>query len=290
MTRTITDVQSRFVDAGGVRTHYLEAGAGEPVLLLHGSGPGVTAESNWSKTIPALAERYRVLAPEMIGFGGSDRAPALHYRTSTWVGHVVAFLDALEIPSANFVGNSLGGMVSIFTALDHPERVRRMVLMGAPGVGLTMTAGLKALRAYEPSLDGMRDLLRTHFAYDPEIATDELVRRRYECSAIADEHENYQAIHRGQSARDNPQLSAEVVQRIETPTLLVHGRDDQVLSAEISWNMARLFPRADLHVFHHCGHWAQLERTGEFNRLVGDFFARTDHHPRPPAPGDQETS
>jgi pimeloyl-ACP methyl ester carboxylesterase len=276
MTQTINGVESKFVDAGGVKTHYLEAGSGEPVLLLHGAGPGVTAESNWSKTIPALAERYRVLAPEMIGFGTSGRAPELHYRTSTWVNHVVSFLDALNLGNANFVGNSLGGMVSIFIALEQPERVKRMVLMGAPGVGLQMTEGLKALRAYEPSLEGMRDLLRTHFAHDPAIATDELIQRRYEASAVADEHENYRAIHKGQSSRDNPPLNEEVVRKIETPTLLVHGRDDRVLSVDISWNMVRLLPRADLHVFHDCGHWAQLERSGEFNRLVGDFFARTD--------------
>lgn len=270
---TMRGVESKFIDAGGVKTHYLEAGTGEPVVLLHGSGPGVTAESNWSKTILALAERYRVIAPEMVGFGATDRSPELHYRMSTWVDHVVAFLDALKLPSVNIVGNSLGGMVGIFTALGHSHRVRRMVLMGTPGIGLRMTDGLKALRAYEPSLENMRDLLRTHFAYDPAVATDDLVRRRYEASADPAEQENYRAIHRGQTAPDNPSLDEDVVRRIDVPTLLVHGRDDRVLSADISWNMVRLLPRADLHVFHRCGHWAQLERTTEFNRLVSDFFA-----------------
>ncbi|WP_020498673.1 alpha/beta fold hydrolase [Sciscionella marina] len=276
MTATVTEFTTRFVDAGGVRTRYLEAGEGEPVVLLHGSGPGVTAEANWTATIPGLAGRYRVIAPEMIGFGATEREPELRYRIRTWVNHVIAFLDALELPRANLVGNSLGGIVSIFTALEHRERVRRMVLMGAPGVGMTMTEGLRALRAYEPSLDGMRDLLRQYFAHDPALVTEDLVLRRYQASAEPGEQENYRAIHAGQSARDNPMLSPDLVRTLSTPTLLVHGRDDRVLSAEISWKMANLLPNADLHLFHDCGHWAQIEHRDEFNRLVGDFFADSD--------------
>jgi pimeloyl-ACP methyl ester carboxylesterase len=279
MTSTATKAESKFVQVNGYRTHYLERGGGAPVVLLHGSGPGVTAESNWSATIPALARRYRVLAPELVGFGATQRAVDLEYRLSTWVDHLIGFLDALDIASASIVGNSLGGVVSLFTAFQHPARIRRMVLMGSPGIGMRMTEGLKALRAYEPSLDAMRNLLRGHFAHDPAIATEELVRRRYEASARPGEQENYRAIHKGQQAGDNPMLTEDMVRGITAPTLLVHGRDDRVLSAEISWNMARLMPAADLHVFHDCGHWAQLEHADEFNTLVGDFFARQDAQP-----------
>jgi pimeloyl-ACP methyl ester carboxylesterase len=275
MTVAITGVESRFVDAGGYKTHYLEAGEGDPIVLLHGSGPGVTAESNWARTIPALAERFHVIAPEMIGFGSTERAPGLNYRMATWVDHLVGFLDALDIPRTGVVGNSLGGIVSLLTASAHPDRISRMVLMGAPGIGLTMTPGLKALRAYEPSLENMHDLLRTHFAYDPRIATDDLVQRRYEASAVPGEQENYQAIHRGQTSRENTPLTEDLVRSIEVPTLLIHGRDDAVLSPEISWNMARLLPDAELHLFPRCGHWAQIEHATEFNWLVAEFFVRT---------------
>jgi 2-hydroxymuconate-semialdehyde hydrolase/2-hydroxy-6-oxo-octa-2,4-dienoate hydrolase len=276
MTAAAT-VTSSFVDAGGVRTHYLESGSGAPVVLLHGSGPGVTAAANWAHTIPVVAEQYRVLAPELIGFGDSDRAAADGYGISAWVAHVVGFLDALGIARANLVGNSLGGIVSVFTALQHPERVERMVLMGSPGIGMRLTDGLRALRAYEPSLDAMRELLRTYFTNDPDIATDELIELRYEASARPGEADNYRAIHAAQAARTGPRLTPEAVQTIQTPTLLVHGRDDQVLPAEVSWTMLGLLPNADLHVFHHCGHWVQLERADEFCLLVRDFFARPTH-------------
>ncbi|MGW0577453.1 alpha/beta fold hydrolase, partial [Streptomyces sp. NPDC002920] len=139
------------VRVDGYTTRYLEAGqhGGTPVVLLHGSGPGVSAATNWSATIPALAERFHVYAPEMLGFGGTDRARELAYTTNGWVDHVVGFLDALGIAKAHLVGNSLGGVVTLHTVLRHRDRVGRIVLMGTPGLGMRMTAGLKALRAYE---------------------------------------------------------------------------------------------------------------------------------------------
>lgn len=276
MTATLDRPRSATVEAGGYRTRYLEQGEGEPVVLLHGSGPGVSADSNWSRTIPALARRFRVLAPEMVGFGDTDRAEGLRYTMRTWVDHVVAFLDALQIPRAGIVGNSLGGMVTLLLARHHPDRVRRMVLMGSPGVGVRMTEGLRALRAYEPSPEAMRDLLRTHFAYDPELVTDDLVRVRYEASARPGEADNYRAIHKGQMSPDNEPFTEELVRGIDVPALLVHGRDDRVLDAELSWRMAGLLPNAELHVFPRCGHWAQLEHAEAFNELVGDFFARPE--------------
>jgi pimeloyl-ACP methyl ester carboxylesterase len=167
-------------------------------------------------------------------------------------------------------------MVTLLLARQHPERVRRMVLMGSPGLGLRMTDGLRALRAYEPSVEAMRDLLRTHFAYDPDLVTEELVRTRYEASARPGEHENYRAIHKGQASPDNEPFTEELVRGIDVPALLVHGRDDRVLDAELSWRMAGLLPDAELHVFPRCGHWAQLEHAEAFNELVTGFFARDD--------------
>jgi pimeloyl-ACP methyl ester carboxylesterase len=263
---------SSFVKVNGINTHYLEEGEGEPVVLLHGSGPGVSAEANWDSTIRALATRYRVFAPDMVGFGQTDRASGLDYRLSTWVEHVAGFLSAVGVQRANIVGNSLGGIVALFVASQYPERVARLVLMGSPGIGMRMTDGLRALRAYRPSLDGMRDLLQTYFTNDPSVATEELVRMRYEASALPGEQENYEAIHAGQTSRENSPLTEEMVRAMTAPTLLVHGRDDLVLSPQISWTMSQLLPNADLHIFHGCGHWAHLERAEDFTHLVGDFF------------------
>lgn len=277
MTLTATEPRIGVIDVAGHRTRYLEAGAGAPLVLLHGSGPGVSAETNWSRTVPALAERFHVYAPEMLGFGGTDRVPS--YTVDTWVGHVVGFLDAVGIARASVVGNSLGGVVTLHLARRHPERLCRMLLMGAPGVGMRMTPGLKALRAYEPSLDGMRALLTEHFAVDPRIVTEDLVRARYEASARPGEAENYRAIHAGQMAPENLPLREDWVRALQVPALLVHGREDQVIDARIAWTMANLLPDAELHLFPRCGHWAQIECADAFNTLAGDFFAREGQNP-----------
>lgn len=127
--------------ANGIRTNYLEAGSGPPVVLIHGSGPGVTAYANWRLTIPALAERFRVLAPDMVGFGGTERPPGVVYDLKTWADQVVGFLDAHGIERASLVGNSFGGAIALRVATQHPERVGRLALMGSAGVSFPLTDG-----------------------------------------------------------------------------------------------------------------------------------------------------
>ena len=130
-----------YVDAGGIKTNYLEAGAGPPVVLVHGSGPGVTAYANWRLTIPDLAPHFRVLAPDMAGFGFSDK-PDVVANMARWVGQLTGFLDALGIERASVVGNSFGGGIGIRLAVDHPDRVDRLVLMGSVGISFPITEGL----------------------------------------------------------------------------------------------------------------------------------------------------
>ena len=142
MTTISVEATGRTIDAGGIATHYHDVGSGQPVLLLHGSGPGVSAWANWQHNIGVLAERYRVIAPDLVGFGATQRPDDIHYSLDTWIDHVWAFLDALGIERASLVGNSLGGRIGLGMASQHPERLDRMVLMGAPGVGMTLTQGL----------------------------------------------------------------------------------------------------------------------------------------------------
>ena len=127
--------------AAGIRTNYHDAGRGDPVLLIHGSGPGVSAWANWRLVIPALAERARVIAPDMAGFGFTERRADLRYDMDTWVAQALGLMDALGIEQADVVGNSFGGALALALAIRHPRRVRRLVLMattpsvGAPGIG-----------------------------------------------------------------------------------------------------------------------------------------------------------
>ena len=270
--------RGRRIDVPGITrepisTHYLEAGSGDPVLLLHGSGPGVSAWANWQHTIPGLSREFRVVAPDIVGYGATSRPDDVVYSLATWTDHVVGFLDQLSLEKVSLVGNSLGGRMSLDLAERYPDRVERMVLMGSPGVGMTITEGLTALRAYEPSPENMRSLLLDYFAVDKSIITDDLVRIRYEASV--ESWDAYRAMffdprHKGNELG----ITEEQVRSLTTPALLVHGREDRVVPPEVSWNMVNLLPDADLHVFARCGHWTQIERAEEFTELVAGFLRR----------------
>ena len=277
MTATVAGIALKplSIDAGGIQTSYLEAAAGEPVVMLHGSGPGVSAMANWQHNIGALSQRFRVLAPDIVGFGVTKRPDDIVYSLRTWTDHVWAFLDAHGIEKAAIVGNSLGGRIALQMATDRPDRITKMVLMGTPGVGMTPTDGLAALRGYEPSHDAMRDLLRNYFAVDPAMITDELVAIRYEASIADGAYEAYRAMffdprHAGSQLG----ITETEVRAIATPTLLVHGREDKVVPMQVSVTMLGLLPNADLHVFAACGHWTQIERADEFSALVAEYLAR----------------
>ncbi|QRI77807.1 MULTISPECIES: alpha/beta hydrolase [Rhodococcus] len=259
------------VTAGPIDTFYLEAGSGDPVVLLHGSGPGVSGWANWQHTIPGLAEHFRVIAPDTVGYGATSRPGDIVYSLRTWSDHILGLLDVLELDRVSLVGNSLGGRMALDLAERHPERISRMVLMGSPGVGMTVTDGLKALRAYEPSLENMRALLLDYFAVNPSIITDELVRIRYEASL--ETFDSYRAMFLDPRHKGNELgITEEQVRSIRTPSLLIHGREDKVVPPEVSWTMLHLLQDADLHVFARCGHWTQIERAAEFNELVADFL------------------
>lgn len=274
-TTSGTELAEKFVDVGGITTRYLEAGSGaRTVVLLHGSGPGVSAWANWRLTMPALAREYRVLAPEMVGYGASRGPADIRYGVATWLDHMTGFLEALDVGAASFVGNSMGGLIALHIAITQPSRVDRMVLMGAPGIGMRPTDGLAAVRNYEPSPENMRTLLTTYFAYDPSIIGDDLVAARYEASVAGDAHETYRSMFFDPRHSGNDiELDADAVRAITTPTLIVHGMHDKVIPVDVGWTMAGLIPDADLHVFARCGHWTQIERADEFSHVVGGFLA-----------------
>jgi pimeloyl-ACP methyl ester carboxylesterase len=277
MTSTVAGIalEPRTIDAGGIETSYLEAGAGDPVVMLHGSGPGVSAMANWQNNIGTLSQRFRVLAPDIVGFGATERPDDVTYSLRTWTDQIWAFLDAHGIEKTAIIGNSLGGRIALQMATDCPDRITKMVLMGAPGVGMTLTDGLAALRAYEPSHDAMRNLLRNYFAVDPAMITDELVAIRYEASIADGAYEAYRAMFLDpRHAGSELGITEDEVRAIATPTLLVHGREDKVVPVQVSVTMLGLLPNADLHVFSACGHWTQIERADEFSALVSDYLAR----------------
>lgn len=262
------------VMAAGLKTNYLEAGEGEPVVLIHGSGPGVTAYANWRLTMPVLAQKYRVLAPDIAGFGYTERKPDQQYDLDFWVRHLTEWMDAVGIKKARFVGNSFGGALTVAIASRHPERVDRFVLMGAAGVDFELTPGLDAVWGYEPSVENMRKVVMS-FAYDTGMMTDDLVRSRYEASVRPGYQESFSRMFAAPRQRHIQALATPEadIRRIEHPALIIHGRDDKVVPPENSIKFHSLLKNSDLHMFGKCGHWTQIERKDDFTRLVLDFFA-----------------
>jgi len=266
----------RTIVAHGIATNYLDAGDGVPVVFVHGSGPGVSAYSNWRLTLPALAEHYRVFALDMVGFGFSERPDEVEYSMTTWVNQLIGFLDAHGLERAHLVGNSFGGGVALRTAALHPERVHDLVLMGSVGAPFTLTPGLDAIWGYEPSVAAMRRLLDI-FAFNKNIATDELAELRYRASIEPGVQEAFSAMFPAprQQWVDAMVTSDELLRTLPHRTLIVHGREDDVIPVACSHHLFSTIPNAQLHVFGHCGHWTQIEYAQEFNGLLSNFLSRT---------------
>jgi len=262
------------VVADGIATNYLEAGdpSAPPVLLLHGSGPGVTAYANWRLTIPDLATRVRVVAPDLVGFGFTERPDAVVYDMDTWVGQVVGLLDALGIERASVVGNSFGGALALRLAARYPDRVDRLVLMGSVGVPFPITDGLDRVWGYEPSIESMKELIGL-FAHSRELVTDELAEVRYRASVQPGFQESFSAMFPAPRQRwvDAMVTPDEEIAALPHRTLVVHGREDRIIPLDNALHLLRTVPDVQLHVFGRCGHWTQIEHADAFNRLVLDF-------------------
>lgn len=264
---------AKSITTGNYKTNYHDEGTGFPVLLLHGSGPGVSAWANWRLVIPELAPYRRVIAPDMVGFGYTDRPEGIKYGMDAWVKQSIDLLDALGIEQTDVVGNSFGGALALTLAIEYPERIRKVVLMGAMGVDFTLTYGLASVWGYEPSVENMKKMLDL-FVYNKAIATDDLAKMRYEASIEPGFQEAFSSMFpepRQQwvkaMAKNEDKISG-----INKPVLIVHGREDRVIPIENAYKLINMIDNAQLHVFGHCGHWTQIEQTAKFSRLVNNFL------------------
>ena len=263
------------ITAAGIRTNYHDSGgAGAPVLLIHGSGPGVSAWANWRLVMPALAQHARVIAPDMVGFGYTERPQGFVYSMDAWVRQAVGLLDALGIERTDLVGNSFGGGLSLALAIAHPERVRRLVLMGSAGVSFPLTEGLDAVWGYTPSVENMRAIM-DYFAFDQGLMSDDLARLRFEASIRPGFQESFAAMFPAPRQRWIEALaSAEAdIRALPHQALVIHGREDRVIPLATSLTLSSWIQRSQLHVYGQCGHWTQIEHAARFARLVGDFLA-----------------
>lgn len=268
---------SRDIQTKNWKLRYYEAGEGHPLILIHGSGPGATGWSNFSGNIEALAKHFHVYALDMPGWGDSQ---ACTKETLDHTGATIEFMDALGIEKAALVGNSMGGIVTLSVAVEHPHRVSHVVTMGSGSspmpklfsAGDGPTEGLKYLQqAYRtPTPEAMMALVNI-MVFDKTFATPELCKARSDAAMGRPDHlENFL----GMLAKGGPinqWAPMERLMQMQIPALLIHGRDDRVVPYEHSLILCAHIPNSRLVLMNRCGHWAMIEHAAEFNRLVTDF-------------------
>ena len=271
----------RIVRVNGKEIFVADTGAGPPAVLLHGGGPGASGASNYSRNIEALARNYHVIVPDMPGYGrsakGVDRADPFGYLAD----HIRGMLDELGIDRAHLVGNSYGGSCALRLALDTPQRVDRLVLMGPGGVGTTRglpTTGLKSLLAYYggegPNLEKLGTFIRSYLVFDGDAVPDELIESRYAASidpeVLADpplqRPPDLRTLWRMDFTRDR-RLGG-----LSIPTLVIWGRDDKVNKPSGAAMLAKRMPNADVLMTANTGHWVQWERAELFNAVATAFL------------------
>jgi len=271
-------LRARTLTVDGTRLHVVEAGAGPALVLLHGLS---ATHANWEHTIPAFADRWRIVAPDLPGHGQSAK-PDAPYTIDFYAGMIRSLGRELGIDEAVVIGNSLGGQIAVEIALAYPRWTRALVLVapaggfgvvsGAFGWAIEAVAGPRVLRLTLPwALNrSMYDRTLPACAERQRILAERLVHADYPSFARAVTRSLVGAI----AARNQP------LRRLTQPTLLVWGREDRLVTLSGSRRVMREVPHARLAVLDRCGHLPMLERPREFNRVVADFLRSVEAAPR----------
>ncbi len=273
-------ITTRDVEVFGHRLHLNETGdpSAQAVLWLHGSGPGVTALTNWQALLSGLAPRFHNLAPDVLGYADSshpDPAPAgMVAYTALRAKVLLGLLDVLGLQRVHLVGNAMGAMIALRMVLDAPDRVDRLVLMGSGGAPVAPTPDLlRLIRFYDdPSEAAMRELL-PRFLHDPALLAgrlEQIAATRFAIASRADVRRSHLATF--DPAHEPVRYTPEQLTGIAQQTLVIHGREDRFLPVEAGYYFAGHIRNAQLHVLPNTGHWAQLEQAERFRAQVELFL------------------
>ena len=282
MTELTHDGTSKTIETSRGTLHYHEAGDGPPLLLLHGSGPGVSGWANYAGNLPAFAKHFRTLILDFPGFGKSY--PLDGNPMPAALPAALDFLESMSLGPLPVVGNSMGGNIAAALAANRPDLVSRLVTIG--GVGLPVfspspSEGIKLLVQFVE--DPTRERLLTwmeSMVYDTSILSEEFVEMRWKAAsdpgALADVKKlfNFESLKAMGKRPGQAASTVETLTKIQSPTLLTWGRDDRVTPMDSCLLPMRLIPRCELHVFYDCGHWSMIERKAEFESVVLSFLFR----------------
>jgi pimeloyl-ACP methyl ester carboxylesterase len=281
MTVDYRETQREVGTPSGV-LRYHEAGDGPPLVLLHGSGPGVTGWRNYRGNLAAFAEHFRCLVLEFPGFGVSDDFgghPMIDAQSA-----LAQFTDALRLERVDVIGNSMGGGVGINYAIHHPDRIGKLVTIGGIGTNIFSSGpseGIRLLQEFteDPTRQRLVDWLNS-MVYDTALVTEELIEERY---ALATDPATLDSARRMYSKAAFASMMAmmrksdfpmpwSVMHKVAAPTLLTWGRDDRVSPLDMALIPMRTIPDAEFHVFPNCGHWVMIEAKAAFERTVLSFL------------------
>jgi 4,5:9,10-diseco-3-hydroxy-5,9,17-trioxoandrosta-1(10),2-diene-4-oate hydrolase len=273
------EATSRYLE-GDHRIHYHDAGQGPALVLLHGSGPGVSGWSNFRGNFPVFAGQFRTVIMDMPGFGKSERPDLDRAYPRVAADSLARLLDGIGLEKANLLGNSMGGYVALEFALAYPERVDRMVLMGPGGLAVNVlgpdpSEGARRLGDFmmAPSKQAMEAWVDTMVS-NKAVVDDQLIEERLANALAPGALESAIAIFSSLGQHPEPVPMWARLKGVKAPTLVTWGRDDRMLPVEGALMGFRQLPNAELHIFSRCGHWAQVERKDEFERLVVEFLTR----------------
>jgi pimeloyl-ACP methyl ester carboxylesterase len=273
----------RYYDAGGVRTRCLEAGSGPPLVLLHGTGGH--AES-WVRNVLPLAEHFHVYALDMVGHGFSDK-PDLAYTPRDYAAHVRAFLDAAGLAKAHVTGESLGGWIALWLALDHPDRIDHLILNTAAGLKLSDAqqivppARAEMARLTKAAIENPNPAtIRARLEWlvkDPADVTDELVAVRLRIYQDPATQRVMPRILAGAALGGGAETDAQVItpdhlRRVPHPTLVLWTSDNPGTTWQEAEGAADLLPRGRFRLLGNCAHWPQYEQADEYNAITTRFL------------------
>jgi 2-hydroxy-6-oxonona-2,4-dienedioate hydrolase len=267
---------SRFVQAGQVRVHYNEAGDGVPVIFIHGGGPGASGWNNWFPNIGPISKHFRAILIDKPGWGQSDSVVIEEQRFQFNARVLRDMMDELGIEKAHLVGNSMGGGSAAKFAVDYPDRIGKLVLMGSAGGGHSLffpgpPEGIRAIWAVWaiPTVENFKKMVDV-FCYDSSFATPELLQRRVD--GILNKPKHLEARKKTNPLYLRPNDLTAELGKIAAETLVIWGRDDRFEALDTALKFIKYIPNADLIVYTKCGHWAQYEQATKFNRDLLAFL------------------
>lgn len=282
------EYRSSFVrTTNGIKTHFIEAGEGDPVVFVHGGGPGACGEHNWYNNVPALAQKFHVFAIDLIGYGYTDKPP-IEYTYQAKVDHVAGFIDALCMDRVNLVGNSMGSYVTVRYALDHPERTKKVLMVatatvaGAMGVGTVSRQGnqVREVVGELATKQTMRDWLEMLLNNKDRI-TDDLLERRVRVANLPGSMEAQKSYREHMAKiRQDPNLHqwydiSQRLPKVTFPLALVWGKDDRFAPVELAERIRAALPNlTEFHIVDGSGHQVQNDQPEKFNEIALRFFSK----------------